>query len=236
MSRLGSAPTAAGTYGGLTNRVLRAYAGHAEVFAKLKRGGEQNRAGRAHAGETMTERSRRRSCRLARKVTLGFNCRTYSARERLTPGGACGTKITWCRCGRMRPLLTSLMILMFLAPLRAQEASNPGGWQPYRNERFGLSLSYPGEVFEVERTSEAGDGVVFAAHGSDARMLVGALPNSDHQKTIASYQEFVARKSYADYQIHYRPQGSTWFVLSGEGERQDFLRESCVQLRQPAHQ
>ena len=124
----------------------------------------------------------------------------------------------------MRPLLTSLMSLLFLAPLCAQEASNPDGWRSYRNERFGLSLSYPGEVFQVERTSEAGDGVVFGAHGSDARMLVGALRNSDHQ-TIASYQEFVARKSYADYQVHYRPRGSTWFVLSGEGNGKIFYEK-----------
>jgi mannose-6-phosphate isomerase-like protein (cupin superfamily) len=116
------------------------------------------------------------------------------------------------------------MFLLFLAPLSAQEASNPGGWQSYRNERFGLSLSYPGEVFQVERTSEAGDGVVFAARGTDARMLVGALINRDHQ-TIASYQDFVARKSYAGYQIHYRPRGNTWFVLSGEGSGKIFYEK-----------
>lgn len=52
-----------------------------------------------------------------------------------------------------------------------------------------------------ERTSEAGDG------------------------TIASYQEFVARKSYADYQIHYRPRGNTWFVLSGEGNGKIFYEK-----------
>ena len=124
----------------------------------------------------------------------------------------------------MRLVLTSLIILMFLAPLRAQEASNPGGWQSYRNERFGLSLSYPGEVFEVERTSEAGDGVVFVARDTDARMLVGALLHQERQ-TIASYQEFVARKSYADYQIHYRPRGNTWFVLSGEGDGKIFYEK-----------
>lgn len=28
-------------------------------------------------------------------------------------------------------------------------------WTVYRNERFGFSLSYPADVFEVERTSEA---------------------------------------------------------------------------------
>ena len=76
----------------------------------------------------------------------------------------------------MRPLLTSLMILMFLAPLRAQEASNPGGWQSYRKERYGLSLSYPGEVFQVERTSEAGDGVVFVARGSALACSLGPFP------------------------------------------------------------
>ena len=124
----------------------------------------------------------------------------------------------------MRPLLTSLIILLFLTPLSAQEALNPGGWQSYRNERFGLSLSYPGEVFQIERTSEAGDGVVFAARGTDARMLVGALPNRDRQ-TVASYQDFVARKSYADYRIHYRPRGNTWFVLSGEGDGKIFYEK-----------
>ena len=123
----------------------------------------------------------------------------------------------------MRPLLTSLIILLFLTPLRAQEALNSGGWQSYRNERFGLSLRYPGDVFQIERTSEAGDGVVFAARGTDARMLVGALPNLDRQ-TVASYQDFVARKSYA-YQIHYRPRGNTWFVLSGEGDGKIFYEK-----------
>jgi hypothetical protein len=55
-------------------------------------------------------------------------------------------------------------------------------------------------------------------------MLVGALPNLDH-KTIASYQEFVARKSYADYRIHYRPRGNTWFVLSGKGDGKIFYEK-----------
>ena len=124
----------------------------------------------------------------------------------------------------MRPLLTSLIILLFSAPLGAQEVVNPGGWQSYRNERFGLSLSYPGEVFQIERTSEAGDGVVFRARGTDARMLVGALPNRDRH-TVATYQDFVARKSYAAYQIHYRPRGNTWFVLSGEGDGKIFYEK-----------
>ena len=124
----------------------------------------------------------------------------------------------------MRPLLTSLIILLFLARLAPRRATNPGGWQSYRNERFGLSLSYPGKVFQIERTSEAGDGVVFVARGTDARMLVGALPNRDRH-TVATYQDFVARKSYAAYRIHYRPRGNTWFVLSGEGDGKIFYEK-----------
>jgi hypothetical protein len=42
-----------------------------------------------------------------------------------------------------------LIILLFSAPLSAQQVVSPGGWQSYRNERFGLSLSYPGEVFQL---------------------------------------------------------------------------------------
>jgi len=117
-----------------------------------------------------------------------------------------------------------LALLGTLAPTSAQEASPGASWQPYRNERFGLSLSYPADVFQIERTSEAGDGVVFVARGVDARLLVGALPNSDRQ-TPASYQEFIARRSYADYQIHYRPRGSNWFVLSGEGNGKIFYEK-----------
>ena len=117
-----------------------------------------------------------------------------------------------------------MIILLFLAPLGAQEAMNSGGWQSYRNERFGLSLSYPGKFFQVERTSKAGDGVVFVARGADARLLVGALPNR-HRHTVATYQDFVARKSYAAYQIHYRPRGNTWFVLSGEGDGKIFYEK-----------
>ena len=116
------------------------------------------------------------------------------------------------------------MILLFSVPLGAQEGGNSGGWQSYRNERFGLSLSYPAKVFQMERTSEAGDGVVFGARGIDARMLVGALPNRDRH-TVATYQDFVARKSYAAYRIHYRPRGNTWFVLSGEGDEKIFYEK-----------
>jgi hypothetical protein len=47
----------------------------------------------------------------------------------------------------------------------------------------------------------------------------------------ASYQDYIARTSYADYAIGYRRLGSTWFVLSGEGNGKTFYEKvmfSCA--------
>jgi hypothetical protein len=51
------------------------------------------------------------------------------------------------------------------------------------------------------------------------RLLVGALIN-DTGFSLASYQNYIARKSYSQYQFDYRPLGPNWFVLSGEGNGQ----------------
>src|SRR5690349_2859842 len=90
-------------------------------------------------------------------------------------------------------------------------------WVRYENERFGFRLDYPGDVFRVERTSEAGDGRVFAARDGEARLLVGALRNEDAHSP-KSYQDFLARYSYDAYKISYRPLGDNWLVLSGEAD------------------
>ena len=124
----------------------------------------------------------------------------------------------------MRNLVIIFALLGIVQPASAQEPSIGGTWQTYRNERFGLSLSYPADVFQLERKSDAGDGVVFVSRGTDARLLVGALPNSG-QQTTASYQEFIARKSYAEYRIRYRPLRTSWFVLSGEGNGRIFYEK-----------
>jgi len=92
-----------------------------------------------------------------------------------------------------------------------------GDWTRYHNERFGFRLEYPANLFRVERTTEAGDGRVFAAREGQARLLVGALRNDDHH-SARSYQDFLTRNSYADYKITYRPLGDDWLVLSGEAD------------------
>ena len=122
-----------------------------------------------------------------------------------------------------RILILSCFLFGLLEPAAAQQGS-AHSWTTYENARFGFSLRYPADLFEIERTSQAGDGVVFRARDADAVLLVGALPNSDH-RTIASYQQFVARKSYSDYQITYQPRGTEWFVLSGKRAEKIFYEK-----------
>lgn len=97
-------------------------------------------------------------------------------------------------------------------------------WKEYRNERFGLNLYYPADVFTLDRTAEAGDGQLFVSQIGDARLLVGGLIN-DSRFSPASYQSYLARKSYSQYRINYHPLGQNWFVLSGEGNGRSFYEK-----------
>jgi hypothetical protein len=97
-------------------------------------------------------------------------------------------------------------------------------WVPYVNQRFGFSLRYPANLFEPERKSEAGDGEVFAGMRGQGRLLVGALENSDGH-SIDSYMTMIRQQSYAGYHVDYAPRGATWFVLSGENDRDVFYEK-----------
>jgi hypothetical protein len=108
----------------------------------------------------------------------------------------------------------------------AREAT-AGDWSRYQNERFGFRLEYPAHLFHVERTTEAGDGRVFAAADGQARLLVGALSNQDHH-SAKSYQDFLARTSYANYTITDRPLGEDWLVLSGEADGRIFYEKAIL--------
>src|SRR6185295_4840665 len=87
--------------------------------------------------------------------------------------------------------------------LAQAERSDGRDWVMYRNERFGLSLRYPADILQSERTSEAGDGQVFVSRDGNARLLVGALANSDRRSPEA-YQQQIERDSYAEYRVTYR--------------------------------
>jgi pyruvate/2-oxoglutarate dehydrogenase complex dihydrolipoamide acyltransferase (E2) component len=109
----------------------------------------------------------------------------------------------------------------------AVSAAPAGDWSRYQNERFGFRLEYPANLFHVERTTEAGDGRVFAARDGQARLLVGALSNQDHH-SAKSYQDFLARTSYANYTITNRPLGDDWLVLSGEADGTIFYEKAIL--------
>src|ERR1700674_2713310 len=107
-------------------------------------------------------------------------------------------------------------LLLFLGLIGAAESREPGqGWTTYINERFGLSLRYPAELFERERGSDSDDGSVFVARGGGARLLVGAFANTD-RRSVESYRRLIAAQSYADFEVTYAPRGQGWFVLSSE--------------------
>ena len=116
-------------------------------------------------------------------------------------------------------LLAVLLAALTTGQSDAREGDAGLSWTAYRNERYGFSLQYPADVFAVERSSEARDGAVFATADGHAKLLVGALANEARQ-SVASYQDYVRRNSYAGFAIDYRPLGTNWFVLSGDGNGQ----------------
>ena len=121
-------------------------------------------------------------------------------------------------------VITGVLLSLSVAYIGAAAQAQSSAWPEYRNEKYGVTLKYPGDLFVVERTAEAGDGQVFVTPEKDARLLVGALVN-DSGFTAATYQAHIARQSYGNYKITYRPIGRTWFVLSGEGDGKVFYEK-----------
>ena len=106
----------------------------------------------------------------------------------------------------------------------AQSGHGGGDWITHHNKRFGLTLQYPADLFELERTAKAGDGEMFSAPDLRARLVVGAVANTKGYDP-ASYQAFTERKSYSKYRVTYRQRGRTWFVLSGVGDGKIFYEK-----------
>jgi hypothetical protein len=121
-------------------------------------------------------------------------------------------------------LLATIATAMCLTLGFGVSAASGDDWKEYRNERFGLNLLYPADVFMPDRAAEAGDGQLYQSEGGGARLLIGALVN-DSRFSPANYQSYIARKSYSQYQIDYRPIGQNWFVLSGEGNGRVFYEK-----------
>ena len=126
--------------------------------------------------------------------------------------------------GSKRAALRIAALAIIFGAITGGVGAAPQDWIEYRNERYGMSLEYPADLFVVERQTEAGDGQVFVAAGGNARLLVGGLVNETGY-TAATYQAYIARHSYGDYKLGYRRLGQTWFVLSGEGNGRIFYEK-----------
>jgi hypothetical protein len=154
-----------------------------------------------------------------------------AARRRPKGICACCTKGDHRGLRRMRKvgrtvLMASLLGVLVCNPSVAQ----PHDWETYSNVRYGFNFQYPKDIFSIERTAEAGDGHVFVAKTGGARLLVGTLTNGSRFSPV-NYQGYIARNSYLDYRVEYRPVGRTWFALSGEGNGKTFYEKvifSCA--------
>jgi hypothetical protein len=131
--------------------------------------------------------------------------------------------------------MTKLLVCAAIGLLGATgiaRAQPPSEWVEHRNDKYGFILKYPANMFKLERTSEAGDGHAFVTADGKARLLVGALQNTDGS-TPAAYQAQVAQQSYGKFNVTYRPVGKTWFALSGVGNGEIFYEKvifSCSGL------
>ena len=79
--------------------------------------------------------------------------------------------------GSKRAALRIAVLAIVFGAITGGVGGAPQNWSEYRNERFGLRLEYPADLFVVERETEAGDGQVFVAAEGNARLLVGGLVN-----------------------------------------------------------
>jgi hypothetical protein len=116
-------------------------------------------------------------------------------------------------------ILTAIALMVSPSSLRSQQT-----WEVHSNPRYGFSLEYPNSLFSLERSSAAGDGLVFKAPNLDALLLVGVIVN-DEQYKPAGYFEYIASTSYAGYDITYRKIGPTWFAISGEKDGRIFYEK-----------
>ena len=111
----------------------------------------------------------------------------------------------------IRPYLAATLLSLSALGVAAQ---GPDAVATYHNERHGFSLSYPAGAFAPQPPPANDDGRVFLSRDGHARLLAGALANTDGTN-LRDYRSLVLQQSYQGAAIDYAPVSSTWFVLSG---------------------
>jgi hypothetical protein len=113
-------------------------------------------------------------------------------------------------------------------------AQGQGGLATYRNERHGFTVSYPAAQF-IALPAATEDARLFVSNDDKARLLVGTLDNTDN-KTVAQYQQFLLRESYAGAAVDYAPLRDKVVRAVGRAQRHGLLPARHVQLRRPQDQ
>lgn len=99
-------------------------------------------------------------------------------------------------------------------PVAAAPSGRTLGWETYANARYGFSIAYPPGLFKPSGAAENESGRLLVTADGRARLLIGALPNTDGLD-LRTYRDFVKSETYPGARIDYAPVGRNWFVLSG---------------------
>jgi hypothetical protein len=112
-----------------------------------------------------------------------------------------------------RGLFASAALVALLLGTAAADQFLParGGWQTYVNDRFGMRLDYPADIFSPEAAPDNGDGRTFKA--GDATLQTFAFHNIDNETPASLKRRLLGAEGYDD--VTYSPRGRTWLVLSG---------------------
>ena len=87
------------------------------------------------------------------------------------------------------------------------------GFDTYRNDKYGFSLTYSTTEFQALPQATP-DGFQAVSKDGKARLLVGTIANFDG-KSLAEYRSFILNASYPGAKLDYAPVRDTWFVVSG---------------------
>lgn len=113
----------------------------------------------------------------------------------------------------MRFTITGLAVAagVLLAPIRADAQS--ADWTNLRDDRFGVSITYPAGMFVPAKLDEPGMRA-FRSDDGKAKFLVGARDNGKGDSPESFRRSLLKNPGrYSD--VTYRPSGGNWFVLSG---------------------
>jgi hypothetical protein len=109
------------------------------------------------------------------------------------------------------------------APAWAEDQFLPigDGWQTYVNDRFGISVDYPAEVFEAQPEPENLDGRSFSA--DNAELHIFGLQNVEQDTPSSLKRRLVGTEGYE--KVTYSPSGGRWLVLSGYRDSRIFYEK-----------